>query len=415
MNAEIITIGDEILIGQITDTNSQWIATQLNKIGVAVYQITSIQDKKSHILETLAEAEFNANIIIITGGLGPTKDDVTKHALAEYFNSDLELNEEIVEHIRSMFKKIGYKFTELNRQQALLPVKAKVLKNYLGTASGMWFEKHGKIFISLPGVPNEMKGLMLKKVLPKLQESFHLPFIIHKTLITYGMGESKVAERLESWEQQLPHFIKLAYLPNYGKVRLRLSAKGDDQKVLEDALQKEISKLTVLVQDILVGTDEGETLEAEIGNYLTDQNKTLSIAESCTGGAIAKLISSVPGASRYFMGSITSYHERIKTEFLKVSPEVIKEHSVVSAEVASAMAIGIQKAYQTDYAIGITGNAGPTKDATDESVGKVFIAIASPNGVYVKDYVFGPPRQKVIEKASVKALELLKTSILKNR
>ena len=415
MNAEIITIGDEILIGQITDTNSQWIAQELNKIGVAVFQITSIQDKKSHILKALSEAEFNANIIILTGGLGPTKDDVTKHTIAQYFNSDLVLNEEIELHIKTMFAKIGYQFTELNRQQAVLPIKGTILKNHLGTASGMWFEKHGKVFISLPGVPNEMKGLMKKKVLPKLQKSFDLPFIIHRTLVTYGLGESKVAERIEQWENSLPHFIKLAYLPNYGKLRLRLSAKGDNKKLLEKELDKQISELAKLLSDILVGMDEGETLEAEIGKLLADQNKTLAIAESCTGGSIAKSITSVPGASKYFVGSITSYHERIKREFLSVPKELIDQYSVVSSEVAEAMALGIQKIYQADFSVAITGNAGPTTDKTDASVGKVFIAIASPSGVYVKGYIFGPPRQKVIEKASVKALELLKTAILKNR
>ncbi len=414
LNAEIITIGDEILIGQITDTNSQWIATELNKIGISVYQITSIQDKKSHILKALSEAEFNANIVILTGGLGPTKDDITKYAIAEYFNSDLELNEEIVEHIRIMFEKIGYEFTELNKQQALLPLKAKVLKNYLGTASGMWFEKKGKIVVSLPGVPNEMKGLMLRKVLPKLQESFDLPYIIHKTILTYGMGESKVAERIEGWENNLPQFIKLAYLPDYGRLRLRLTAKGTNEGILQKSLNKEVEKLTKLINDIIVGYDKGESLEAEVGKLLVGQGKTLSIAESCTGGNVAKMITSVPGSSKYFIGSITSYNERIKSQFLKVSKEIIAEHSVVSAQVAEAMALGIQKAYLTDYSIAITGNAGPTKDNTDASVGKVFIAIASPSGIYVKDYQFGQPRQKVIQKASVKSLELLKISILKN-
>ncbi len=415
MNAEIITIGDEILIGQITDTNSQWIAQELNKIGVSVYQITSIQDKESHILKALTEAEYNADIVIATGGLGPTKDDITKHAIADYFDSKLELNEEIEVHIKKMFTKIGYQFTELNRQQAVLPVKATILKNNLGTASGMWFEKHGKVFISLPGVPNEMKGLMLRKVIPKLQESFHLPFILHKTLLTYGMGESKVAERIEAWENALPHHIKLAYLPNYGKLRLRLSAKGDDENMLMKTLNDEVDKLTELISDILVGFDEGESLEAAIGKLLISQNRTLAVAESCTGGAIAEMITSVAGASKYFIGSVTSYHKRIKVDFLNVPKETIVKHSVVSAQVAEAMALGIQESYGSDYAIAVTGNAGPTKDKTDESVGKVFIAIASPGGTYVKDYVFGPPRQKVIQKTSVKALELLKTSILKNR
>ncbi len=413
MNAEIITIGDEILIGQITDTNSKFIAEELNKIGVSVYQITSIQDDKEHILKAIAEAEQNADIIILTGGLGPTKDDITKHTIAEYFNSELELNTEIVEHIRSMFAKVNYEFTEVNKQQALLPVKATVLKNYLGTASGMWFEENRKVFISLPGVPNEMKGLIVRKVLPKLQASFKLPFIIHKTILTYGMGESKVAERIEKWEDNLPNFIKLAYLPNYGKLRLRLTAKGTDELLLEQTLEKEIGELTDLIEDIIVGYDENQTLEALIGDLLAAKNKTLAIAESCTGGTISKMITSVSGASRYFLGSVISYSEQVKINALNVSKNLIDEHTVVSAAVAKSMALGIQKNYSSDYAIGITGNAGPTKDKTDASVGQVYIAIASPNGVFVQDFNFGQPREKVIQRASVKALELLKISILK--
>jgi len=413
LNAEIITIGDEILIGQITDTNSKFIAEELNKIGVSVYQITSIQDDKAHILKAIAEAEENADIIILTGGLGPTKDDITKHTIAEYFNSELALNIEIVEHIRAMFAKVNYEFTEVNKQQALLPVEATVLKNYFGTASGMWFEKNDKVFISLPGVPNEMKGLILRKVIPKLQASFKLPFIIHKTILTYGMGESKVAERIEKWEDSLPTFIKLAYLPNYGKLRLRLTAKGTDQLLLERSLEKEIRELTVLIEDIIVGYDEDQTLEASIGDLLVSKNRTLAIAESCTGGNISTMISSVPGASKYFIGSVVSYSEQVKINALHVPEELILEHTVVSAEVTKSMALGIQKSYKVDYAIGVTGNAGPTKDKTDASVGQVYIAIASPDGVFVQDFNFGQPREKVIQRASVKALELLKISILK--
>ena len=413
MNAEIITIGDEILIGQITDTNSKFIAEELNKIGVSVYQITSIQDDKTHILKAIAEAEENADIIILTGGLGPTKDDITKHTISEYFNSELELNSDIVEHIKAMFAKVNYKFTELNKQQALLPAKATVLKNYLGTASGMWFEKNGKVFISLPGVPNEMKGLMLRKVLPKLQESFHLPYIIHKTILTYGMGESMVAERLEQWEDALPESIKLAYLPNYGKLRLRLTAKGTNEKLLKEALDIEVKKLVSLVEDIFVGFEGQNSLEAEVGNLLATYNNTLAVAESCTGGNISKMITSVPGASRYFVGSVVSYSEQVKINALNVSKELIQEHTVVSAEVAGSMALGIQKNYNSDFAIGVTGNAGPTKDKTDESIGKVYIAIASPEAVFVKDFNFGQPREKVIQRASVKAIELLKMTILK--
>lgn len=414
MNAEIITIGDEILIGQILDSNSKWIAEELNKIGVSVYQITSIQDDELHILKALKEAESNVDIVIITGGLGPTKDDITKLTLAKYFDDELILNEDIVEHIKNMFAKINYPFTEINKNQALVPKKCTPLKNFLGTAPGMWFEYSNKVVVSLPGVPYEMKELMLKGVLPKLQEKYLLPYIYHKTIITYGMGESMVAERIEQWEDKLPTFIKLAYLPSYGKVRLRLTAKGINKKVLEDSVAEEVKKLSDIIPDIIVGFDEGETLELEIGSLLTQKKQTLATAESCTGGNIAKKITSVAGSSKYFQGSIVAYQASIKIKELNVEEEIIDKYSVVSSQVAEAMAKGIQQKFQTDYAIATTGNAGPTTDKTDKTVGVVFIAIATPTHIISNEYFFGKPREKVIERASNKALELLKQEILKN-
>ncbi len=414
MQAEIITIGDEILIGQIVDTNSAYISKELNKIGVSVYQITSIQDDKQHILKALKEAEENADIVIVTGGLGPTKDDITKHTLCEYFNDELVMNTDIQEHIKYLFAKVKYQYTELDLQQAMLPSKATIFKNYLGTASGMWYRENGTIFISMPGVPNEMKGLMKYKVLPKLQETFDLPYIIHKNIITYGMGESKIAERLSEWENKLPSEIKLAYLPSYGKTRLRLTAKGKNKEQLEKGIEKELKALTVLVSDIIVGFEEEASIEAIIGKLLVKNKKTLATAESCTGGAIATMITTVPGASAYYIGSIVSYNERIKKELLNVASTTIKEHSVVSEAVAKEMALGIQQLYKVDYAIAVTGNAGPTKDKTDTSVGIVFIGIATPKEVFVHEFNFGQPREKVIQRTSVKALELLRKEILKN-
>ncbi len=414
MKAEIITIGDEILIGQITDTNSKWIAEELNKIGVSVHQITSIQDEKQHILSSLKEAESRVDIIIMTGGLGPTKDDITKHTLAEYMNSEMEMNDEVVEHIRRMFAKANYPFSEVNRLQGLVPKKCEVLKNKIGTAPGMWFNKDGKIFVSLPGVPNEMKGLMLTGVLPKLQEQFDLPYIIHKTIMTYGMGESMVAARIEDWEDNLPEFIKLAYLPSYGKLRLRLSAKGTDKVLLENGLNNEIKKLDALINDIIVGFDESETIEVSLGKLLTDKKVSLSVAESCTGGYISQLLTSIPGSSAYFKGSIISYTRELKENYLNVNSKTIDEHTIVSKEVVEEMALGIQKKMKTDFAIATTGNAGPTKDETDKNVGTVFIGIATPEGVFSEEFFFGKPRSKVIQRASVKALEMLRKEILKN-
>lgn len=414
MQAEIITIGDEILIGQILDTNSKWIAEQLNKIGISVYQISSIQDDRQHILKAIKEAQANADIVIITGGLGPTKDDITKLTLAEYFTDTLVLNEEIVAHIEQLFAKINYPFTEVNRNQALVPSTCIPLKNEFGTAPGMWFSQKNKVLVSLPGVPYEMMGLMSQSVLPKLQATYKLPFILHKTIITYGMGESMLAEKIEDWEIHLPSFVKLAYLPSFGTVRLRLSAKGAIYEMLEVAIASEMEKLAKLISEIIVGFDENETIEMVIGQLLIEKGQTLAVAESCTGGNIAKLITSVPGASKYFVGGIVAYNKMIKIKELQVDENIIAENSIVSAQVAEAMAKGIQQKYHSDYAIATTGNAGPTADDTDKTVGTVFIAIATPTTIFSEEFFFGKPREKVIGRASNKALELLRKEILKN-
>jgi len=415
MQAEIITIGDEILIGQILDSNSKWIAEKLNTIGISVYQITSIQDERQHILKAVKEAQLNCDIVIITGGLGPTKDDITKLTLAEYFNDELILNKEIVEQIKEMFAKMNYPFTEVNKQQALVPSKSIPLKNYYGTAPGMWFEQNGKVVVSLPGVPNEMKGLIKNSVLPKLKETFKLPFILHKTILTYGMGESMVADRIEEWEDNLPSYIKLAYLPSYGKLRLRLSAKGFEEGKLKEGIDLEVEKLTEIIPDIIVGYDDNETIEFAVGRLLTQKKQTLATAESCTGGTIAKKITSIAGSSNYFVGSIVAYQASIKIKELNVDAKLIEEYSVVSSQVAEAMAKGILQKFETDYAIATTGNAGPTTDNTDKTVGTVFIAIATPTTIYSEEFFFGKPREKVIERASNKALELLRKEILKNK
>jgi len=294
LKVEIITIGDEILIGQILDSNSKWMAKELNAIGIEIYQITSIQDDEEHILQALEEAKNHADIILITGGLGPTKDDITKHTLTKYFDDKLVLHTDIVAHIRGLFKKINYPFTEINRQQALVPSKAKALKNNYGTAPGMWFERDGKIFVSMPGVPNEMKGLMRESVLPMLQEKYKLPFIYHKTVLTYGMGESMLADKISDWENNLPAFIKLAYLPSYGRVRLRLSARGNSKSVIVKAVEKQIFSLKDIIGDIMMGFDGSETIEEAVGKLLVQQKCTLATAESCTGGVISAMVTAIP-------------------------------------------------------------------------------------------------------------------------
>lgn len=414
MYAEIITIGDEILIGQILDSNSKWIAEELNKIGVSVYQITSIQDNKQHILKALKQAQENCDIVIITGGLGPTKDDITKLTLADYFNDKLVLNEEIANHIKDMFEKLNYTFTEINRNQALVPTKCEPLKNEFGTAPGMWFQNSGKVVVSLPGVPYEMKGLMENSVLPKLTQTFKLPYILHKTILTYGIGESMLSEKIEDWEVNLPNFISLAYLPSFGSVRLRLTAKGINNTILVKAIDLEVEKLNAIIPDVIVGFDESELIEATIGKLLIEKKQYLAVAESCTGGNIAKKMTSIAGSSNYFMGAVVAYNAAIKINELNVDAKLIEKHTVVSAQVAEAMAIGIREKYKTDYAIATTGNAGPTTDLTDESVGVVYIAVASPASIFSAKYFFGKPREKVIERASIKALEMLQKEILKN-
>ena len=414
MFAEIITIGDEILIGQIVDTNSAFIAAELNKIGVSVYQITSVQDEKKHILNALADAKSRVDIVIVTGGLGPTKDDITKHTFCEFFNDVLVKNDSVLEHVETLFQKyISTPISDLNRKQALVPSKSEVLHNAHGTAPGMWIHEDETTFISMPGVPFEMKNLMTAEVLPKLMAFYKRPHIIHKTIVTYGLGESAIAEKIEAWEDALPSFIKLAYLPNLGRVRLRLSAKGPDRKILQDAIAIESEKLIPLIGDIIFGTEDDESIEVAIAKLLTKNQMTLATAESFTGGKIASRITAVPGASAYFKGSVVSYFTEIKETVLKVPTQVIKEHSVVSGEVATAMAKGVQKLLNCDFAIATTGNAGPSKGDSNVAVGTVYIAIATPSGVFAEKFTMGKHRERVVQKSVNKAFELLQKEILK--
>ena len=414
MNAEIITIGDEILIGQIVDTNSQWIGKELNKIGVSVYQISSIQDEEQHILNAFYEAQTRADIVIVTGGLGPTKDDITKKTIAKFFN-DHEIVEypEVIDHIKRMFKKYNIPYTKVQQFQAQLPSKARLLMNQMGTAPGMWFYENNTVFVSMPGIPYEMKGLMKHEVIPRIQEQFKLPFIIHKTVMTYGQGESIIAERIESWANKLPNFIKLAYLPSFGRVRLRLSAKGPEKQVLEDRLDSVLQELYVLLSDIITGHESGVSIEEHIGNLLKDSGKTLCTAESVTGGKIASTLVSVAGSSLYFNGGIVAYSSKMKQDLLGIPDHTIKKYSVVSAEVVEAMAIAARKKTNSDYAIAVSGNAGPSSDNTSTAVGVVFIAIASAKGVQVKEFNFGHPREKVINRTVNKSLQMLQQEILK--
>ena len=408
MLAEIITIGDEILIGQIVDTNSAFISKELNKIGVQVYQITSIQDEETHILQALIDAKKRVDIVIVTGGLGPTKDDITKQTFCKYLDDTLVEDKEVLAHVKAIYKKFtSHPMLPESLHQALVPSTAIILKNNFGTAPGMWMEKNDTVFISLPGVPYEMKRLIESEVLPRIIKKFDCPYIYHKTLLTYGMGESEIVKIIHKWENALPETIKLAYLPSFGRVRLRLSSKGKDKNIVETAVDSEMNTLHNLLKDIAVGYEDETTIVQKIAEKFILKQKTLSVVESCTGGAIAEMITAQAGISAFFRGSMVTYATNVKTSVLKVDEALIKEFSVVSKEVVEAMAIQSKKIFNTDYAVSTTGNAGPTKGDADDEVGTVFIAIAGPSRVFSKKFNFGQPRERVIAKATNKALELL--------
>lgn len=408
MLAEIITIGDEILIGQVVDTNSAFISKQLNKVGVQVYQITSVQDEQEHIIQALKDAEKRADIIIVTGGLGPTKDDITKQTFCEFLGDSLVENPIVLEHVKKLYKKYTkHPLLPESLNQALVPSTAKVLMNPFGTAPGMWMERDNKVFVSLPGVPYEMKNLIKSEVLDLIIQKFDCPYIYHKTLLTYGMGESEIVKRIYTWEENLPKDIKLAYLPSFGRVRLRLSSKGKNKDEVIGSVDAQMHQLHELLNDIVVGYEDETTIIQELAKKLEDINSTLSVVESCTGGAIAESITSQSGVSSFFIGGLVAYATTIKTSVLKIEESIIDKYSVVSLEVAEAMAKKSNQLFSTDYAIATTGNAGPAKGDADADVGTVCIAIAGPNGVKSEKFDFGQPRERVIAKATNKALELL--------
>jgi nicotinamide-nucleotide amidase len=414
MKAAIVTIGDEILIGQIIDTNSSYVAKALDKIGIATHEMLSISDDKQHILDTFHLLQNKVEVVIVTGGLGPTKDDITKKTFCDYFQDSLVENEAVLAHVKSIIEGF-YKrpITQINREQALVPTKAKVLFNQVGTAPGMWMEKENTVFISLPGVPYEMKYLIDNEVIPNLVQKFERPYIVHQTIMTYGRGESMIAEQIEEWENNLPHFIKLAYLPSPGKVRLRLTARGANEELLKNEIKQQVEKLDLLIHDIIVGYNEDDPIEVVLGRLLTENKLTISTAESCTGGKIASTLSAIPGASNYFKGSVVSYATEVKINVLGIDNEVVEKYGVVSAEVASEMVKSVQKIMTSDYAIATTGNAGPTKGDVQADLGIVYVAIATPNAVFVEEFNFGQPREKVVDRAVSKALELIYKEILK--
>jgi len=414
ISTKIITIGDEILIGQIVDTNSTFISKQLINIGIEVNEILSISDEKSSIFNALDNSLNKFDIVITTGGLGPTNDDITKEVFCEFFNDKLVHNENLLIHIENLFKKfVNNPINNLNRAQALVPSKAKLIENKFGTAAGMAMIKDNTLFISLPGVPYEMKSMITSSVLPLLSKEFECPVILKKTLMTYGVGESTIANQLKDFEQKLDKNFKLAYLPNLGRVRLRISCKGNDKKKLEDQLDLYISELYNILGKIIIGFESVNSIELEIGKILVKSNKTLSTAESFTGGLISSRISSVPGASEYFKGSVVAYDTNVKKDLLKLDEGIINDFSVVSSQVANEMANNVKKLLDSDYSISTTGNAGPTKGDSKKDIGLIYISIATPFETKSYKFNFGNNREKNIKKSVNKALELLFNELLK--
>ena len=412
MTAELITIGDELLIGQTVDTNGSWIGEQLNLLGINVSQISSIRDDRQHILDTLDLAINRSELVVITGGLGPTNDDITKKTLCEYFDSQLIVNEAVLDKIKIYFKSRNLKMLQVNNDQALLPNNCEVLENTRGTASGMLFQKNNVIFISLPGVPYEMQGIFSDILIPKLKESYLTSNVVNKTIKTQGIGESFLADIIKDWELELTLAgLKLAYLPSPGIVKLRITAFGDDEKELSNTIDSFILKLNGLIPDYIYGFDK-DKLEQIVGKLLVDNQATLSLAESCTGGNIAHMITGVSGSSAYYKGSIVAYSNTVKIDFLKVNPELIKNYGAVSRQVVEQMALGANLQFGTDYSIATSGVAGPGGGTEEKPVGTVWIAIAHNDNVSSKKLTLGDNRERNILISSLAALNMLRLMLL---
>jgi len=408
MLAEIITIGDEILIGQIVDTNSAWMAGQLNNAGIRIKQISSVSDDSGHILTALAEAAKRADIIFITGGLGPTKDDITKKTLAEYFGVGMVENAEALNNVARIFERYNRPLLAINKLQAEVPENCEVIINKNGTAPGMWFNEGGKVYVSMPGVPFEMMYMMEEEVIPKIKALFKLPVIIHKTILTVGEGESFLAQRIADIEDSLPEYIKLAYLPKLGQVRLRLSAYGDDEAFLRETVNEFAAKLKQRIGSFVVA-DEDIPLEKVILNFMEAKGLTLSVAESCTGGYISHLFTQHAGSSKVFYGGAVSYSYELKESILGVKHETLWQYGAVSEQTVKEMAEGALLNFKSDYAVAVTGIAGPGGGTPDKPVGTVWIAVASAQKTVIKKFTFGNKRQQNIERSATTALFMLNT------
>lgn len=404
--ASIITIGDELLIGQTIDTNSAWMAQELNKIGVWVKRRVAVGDNRQHIWQALDNETLESDIILLTGGLGPTADDITKPLLCDYFGGKMIVNEEVLQHVKNIFRRLNRPLIERNLKQAEVPDVCEVLMNERGTAPGMLFRKGKKLFISMPGVPHEMKGLMNKKVLPLLQAEFQMPFILHRTLLTAGVGESFIAEKIQSWEEALPEAVKLAYLPNYGMVRLRLTTQTNEKEKAEEELDRLFAELQDLVKEWLI-IDKDEPLEKALGDLLISKNKSLSTAESCSGGYIAHLLTSVPGSSLYFKGTVVAYSYDAKETILGVNHSTLETKGAVSEETITEMFNGLMKVTTADYGIATSGIMGPGGGTDDKPVGTVWVAVGSREKMVAKRLHFRFDRAKNIELTATNALLML--------
>ena len=415
MDCALISIGDELLIGQTVNTNAAWLGEQLNLLGYKVVAGVVIPDDKNAILNALDELSIKADLIIMTGGLGPTKDDITKHTLCDYFDTKLERNLVIEQQIVDYFNSRQLPILQTNKDQALIPLACELLPNSRGTASGMWFEKEDKIFISLPGVPYEMKGIITEIVIPKLlKRSNDDRILVHKTIRTHGMGESFLAEVIKNWEDKLSHDdIKLAYLPSPGIVKLRLSLLGKNQKGINLKLEEHIQHLQKIIPNQIYGYED-DTMEGVVGQLLSEKNETVSTAESCTGGAVAKMITSVSGSSAYFEGSIISYSNQIKINQLQVEEKTLNEYGAVSQQVVEQMAIGVRRNLNTQYGLATSGIAGPTGGTPEKPVGTIWIATAGPNGVKSKKLNLGYSRERNIHVTSLSVLNMLRLELLQN-
>ena len=411
MKAAIITIGDELLIGQTIDTNSAWIGAELSKSGFDVYRITSVHDLKEDILYVLNEAAGKADVVLITGGLGPTSDDITKQTLCEFFNTHLVLNQEVLGMIEEMMRQRNFPMNENNRRQAEVPETCRILKNATGTAPGMWFEKEGTIYISMPGVPHEMKYLMTEFVLPELNKRFTSQVIIHRNIMTYGTFEAKLAEILTLFESRLPGNIRLAYLPASGVIKLRLTGTGSDYNSLSDLITEQVKKLYETIPEFIYGENE-ESLEMVIGKLLKAKNKNVSTAESCTGGEIAHMLTSVPGSSIYYKGSVVAYSNYVKTQLLGVHDFILDKHGAVSEQTVKEMAAGSRNLFKTDFAVATSGIAGPDGGTEAKPVGTVWIAVSSDKEIVCEKRVFGNDRITNIKRFSLAALNLLRKQII---